>query len=131
MARVLFVYGTLRNGGVYHHVLGTSKYLGTAEADGRMYSLGRFPAAQFYPGDDGSDRITGELYDVSIETLDKVDSLEGFFENRPEISLYVRRKIPLRGVDRRVWAYEFRSELEGRVPRIPHGDWIRFLREGR
>src|SRR5712691_2180403 len=128
MMRLVFVYGTLREGGRLHSYMQTTKpYSGTVFARGTMFSLGSFPGAHLdesaeYP-------VFGEVYEVDKATLDKLDSLEGFYPNQPEISMYVRRRITTYTANAdeiEAWAYEYRGSA--RTP-IRHGDWLRFLRE--
>lgn len=128
----VFIYGTLRRGGALHPVIEDSKFMGEAVATGIMFSLGRFPGVHFLPD---AGRIYGEIYKVTPETLNKLDAIEGFHPDKPEISMYVRRRIePLIPMGKifvrakEVWAYEYRTE-GAKFPRVPHGDWIKHSRE--
>ncbi len=73
----LFVYGTLMKGFHNNHLLTSSKYLGGGmlEIPYYMVSLGdAFPALTPC---EGLNWIKGELYEVTENTLDRVDRLEG------------------------------------------------------
>jgi len=127
MKRLVFVYGTLRRGGRLHSYMKTAEFIEAGTTPGRLFSLGSFPGAHFgstYPGSSG---IHGEVYAVDKTTLDKLDSLEGYHENRPEISMYVRCKVPVttaaHAVDYMVWAYQYRGEARHI---ITSGDWIKY-----
>jgi len=76
----VFVYGTLKRGHGNNHVLGDSTFLGTGEtvARCRLFNSG-FPVLR--PGDKNHAELNrpvrGELFEVSEETLDRLDRLEG------------------------------------------------------
>ncbi|WP_406533608.1 gamma-glutamylcyclotransferase [Methanobrevibacter sp.] len=79
--RKVFVYGTLMSGEGNHGYLDSSKCLGKAFIEGYdMYNVGWYPA--IVPGDS---LIIGELYQVPIEDIPSIDSLEG------EGSLYAKK----------------------------------------
>lgn len=126
-AHAVFVYGTLRKGGLYNRYLANSTFLGMATATGTLLDLGRFPAAYF----SGERTIKGEVYRVTSSVLDALDGLEGFDPKHTELSFYVRRKIKVRLVENGdlndVWAYEFRAESP-RAPVIENGDWVEYLK---
>src|SRR5579859_6470451 len=90
MARV-FVYGTLKRD--YHNsrLMATAKFIGKAYTVDtfRMFSVG-FPVIR--PNDNGHS-VSGELYDVDPETLDRLDALEA------EGRMYDRRSVPVVIVD--------------------------------
>lgn len=119
----VFVYGTLRKGGVYHRYLATSRFVGEAVTPGFMRDHGRFPIAYF----GGGGFIKGEVYQVNSQTLGRLDSLEGFDSDHPERSFYIRRKICVKLMDNgdveNVWAYEFRQDVSA-LPIVESGDWL-------
>ena len=72
-AALIFVYGSLRRGGRWHHVLGNSPFAGRARTR-REWSI--VPVGP-YPGlVPGSESVEGELFLVSAEVLAAVDRLE-------------------------------------------------------
>ena len=83
---IIFVYGTLLKGLERAHVLSSSPCLGPALAQAQLFDLGSYPGI-----DEGNDNVIGELYEVTPETLAELDSIEGYFENSPESSLYLRK----------------------------------------
>jgi len=125
----IFVYGTLRKGDGNHRFLEGEEFVGNTATEGELFSLGRIPGAHFGPG---LGLIQGELYKIGPATLNRLDSLEGYHPERPELSMYVRRKVPLwrdgKADGPEVWAYEYRTPGT-KSPRIPHGDWMRYLRD--
>ena len=83
----VFVYGTLMRGHINHnYYLSKSKFLGAAELSGyAMYAVSSFPGIVTEP----SEKVKGEVFSVNIETLKKLDCLEG------EGSLYIRKMVDL------------------------------------
>lgn len=73
MQHLVFVYGTLRQGEVNHHLLATSQYLGLHETlpEYALYDLGAYPALIH-----GHQVIQGEVYLIDAETLEQLDILE-------------------------------------------------------
>lgn len=86
---LVFVYGSLKRGFGNHGLLEHSKYVGITETvyhNFRMHPLlGSFPAVTACI-DDGF-AIMGELYEVDLPTLKRLDMLEG------NGSLYIRRLV--------------------------------------
>lgn len=70
----VMVYGTLKRGFGNHYLLEGSQYLGDAEVNAAMYSMGGFPAIIL----GGDSTIKGEVYEVDGVTLRQLDSLEGY-----------------------------------------------------
>lgn len=83
----VFVYGTLMRGQINHsYYLSKSEFLGEAELSGyAMYAVSSFPGIVTEP----SEKVKGEVYSVDVETLRKLDCLEG------EGSLYLRKIVDL------------------------------------
>jgi gamma-glutamylcyclotransferase (GGCT)/AIG2-like uncharacterized protein YtfP len=69
----VFVYGTLKRGWGNHRLLTGARYLGDARIRGTMHHLGGFPAIHL----ESDDVVHGELYEVTSETLARLDRLEG------------------------------------------------------
>ena len=95
MKKKIFVYGTLMKGMRNHYYLKDSTYLGVDEIEGyTMYNIGSYPGIV-----KGSDRIKGEVYEVTQETLDMMDALEG------EGYLYLRETINTKYGEAYVYVY--------------------------
>ena len=118
----VFVYGSLMQGLMYHHLLGDSVCVGTAvtQEGFLMISLGPYPAAV----DAAGAPVQGELYEVDDRILADLDRLEGV----PD--LYERRRIALRDQGE-AWMYLMAAEtvpggVEHHAP-VPDGDWRAWL----
>jgi gamma-glutamylcyclotransferase (GGCT)/AIG2-like uncharacterized protein YtfP len=112
--RKVFVYGSLRKGFGLSPVLSSSDYVDTVKTKPKytMYSLGAFPC--IVKG--GNTAITGEIYNISLETERRLDMIEGV----PQ--LYRKGKVEIKGY-RNVLAYFFtKSNAEG-LNKVETGDW--------
>ena len=110
----IFVYGSLREGEYNHVFLENEKYLhpGLTKRHYTFYDLGGFPA--MVKG--GTHAVVGEIYEVSPETLERLDILE----SHPQF--YERQEIVLQG-GMIVQAYILNeSHTQGRTI-IRSGDW--------
>ena len=109
---LVFVYGTLRQGEVNHHLLGKASLCGrhTTRPHYKMFSLGAYPAVVTR----GPDRISGEVYRVDGRTMVELDRLEGYPRS------YDRKLIATPWG--RAWIYLYRESVHGRK-RIPNGIW--------
>ena len=87
---LIFVYGTLKRGGKYHHYLIDQKFVSTGRttAEYTLYQSAGYPA-MVRDGTD-SEGVLGELWSVSTGCLEKLDQLEGVHEK-----LYVRTSVSL------------------------------------
>lgn len=92
-----FVYGTLKQGHGNNRILqqsSTAKFIENAitEPNFTMISLGAFPGVI----EGGNTAIHGEIWSVEDdETKRRLDSLEGYYKNNPESSLYIKQQIKL------------------------------------
>lgn len=112
---LVFVYGTLRQGGHYHGLLSGSRLIESTytKPEYDLVDLGEYPG--MLPG--GRSSVAGEIYEVDDDTLQELDVLE----ECPE--LYTRERISLIGhVD--VWGYLYRGHDAQKKPRILSGDWF-------
>jgi len=75
---LVFVYGSLKKGFRNNKVLGDSKYVGTFKTTTKfkMLDLGYYPALML--DDVGGNVVLGELYEVSGDTFERLDQLEGY-----------------------------------------------------
>jgi len=111
----LFVYGTLKRGGVMHWLLQDFPFLGRAKAeDFMLYDLGPYPAMVY-----GDGVVYGEVYEVSEEFLQSLDWVEGV------PILYRRGLIEVvfeDGLSLKAWAYIYNGSVKG-FPRVESGEW--------
>ena len=104
----VFVYGTLmRNGHNHQYYLQGQKYLGQAILSGyALYNLGSYPGVVA----DETGLVLGELYEIDLKTLRRLDILEG------NGSLYIRQPVEVQIQDETVeaevyvWNGEVRPE---------------------
>ena len=89
--RTIFVYGTLLRGLERASALDSSKFLGPALIKARLFDLGSYPGIA-----EGNDDVIGEVYEVDEEVLGTLDAIEGYNEESPESSLYIRRPVTAR-----------------------------------
>jgi gamma-glutamylcyclotransferase (GGCT)/AIG2-like uncharacterized protein YtfP len=124
-ARV-FVYGSLRQGMGNHGLMGESELIqqDVMMYPGYMVSLGNFPAVMRTNED--LRQIRGEVYDVTKETMSRLDMLEGYpsFYNREQ-------RNTKSGI--LCWVYFLdgtkKSQYYGNRDIVEHGDWVAY-REG-
>jgi gamma-glutamylcyclotransferase (GGCT)/AIG2-like uncharacterized protein YtfP len=104
MKTAIFVYGTLKRDQRNHHFLRDQKFLGEAQTEARyrLYDSGPHPALIDDPH--GVD-VRGEVWQVSEETLQKLDEYEGV----PDY--FSRRPILLQDWDIGVEAYFFNGDV--------------------
>ncbi len=99
--QIVFVYGTLKRGGRWHHLLGDAELLGGARTLApHPLIVDDFPYLLDEPG--RGLIVEGELYRVNSRTLARLDELEGHPHE------YHRRRLPVRAGDGEpceAWAY--------------------------
>lgn len=99
----IFVYGTLKRGDPNHQFLNSSEFICTTRTMKKytMLNLGPFPGVLKNESASTSS-IQGEVYDITAQTLETLDSYEGDWYFREEVELeagitalmYFLRKIP-------------------------------------
>lgn len=139
MTRLMFFYGTLMKGtdsirsSVPEHL--GMRFVGKAQLRGDLHAVysGAFPAYM-----EGEGTITGEVWELPDDPAavqacySRLDSIEGYREDRPETSMYLRVERPLLddGEGRTVQTYLWNHGRDGLTP-IPGGDWLAFERAQR
>lgn len=127
----LFVYGTLlrRCGHPMARFLAEhGRYRGAAKAPGRLYDLGRYPAA--IAEHEEHEWIYGELYDIDEATLRALDDYES--EESPQPAFFGRQlqQVTLEtGDDAEAWVYWFHGPLPASAVPIALGKYEKFFRE--
>lgn len=115
---LVFVYGTLRRGGVraMPGLFPGARFVGGGSVRGSLYDLGEFPGLLL---EGSGPAVTGEVYEVDDDVLDKLDEIEAssfYRRERVEVSL---------GDERRAcWVYVYDPELYPGGVLITSGDWI-------
>ena len=113
----IFVYGTLRSGeALHHHVVRFGvRVAERATAPGRLWSLGWYPGAVFWPP--GGGQVVGErvvLVDLAAAVV-ALDAVE-------EVAQGEYRRVLVDAGGQRAWAWQV-CDVAGH-PRIPGGDWV-------
>lgn len=116
----VFVYGTLRRGGVraMPELFPGSEFVGRASVRGQLYDFGEYPGLRL--GESGL-HVAGEVYEVSEEVLRKLDDIEA-------PAYYSRREVEVSLGDGTVkcWIYEPDLSLYPSRTLIASGDWIAY-----
>lgn len=117
---LVFVYGTLRRGGVraMPELFPGSKFVGGASVCGRLYDFGEYPG--LLSGGAGPP-VVGEVYEVGEDVLKKLDDIEA-------PAHYSRREVEVSLGDSGVkcWVYEPDLSLYPSRTLITSGDWIEY-----
>ena len=121
MTQYVFVYGTLKKAYWNHRLLaGRAKFLGDTTITGKLYNFG-LPG--YVMGDEGT--VHGELYSFDDPTVLKdLDRLEGYNEQNPGKSFYIRSVVSTKLDDKEINAFVYeinRPMKEGDL--IPTGKW--------
>jgi gamma-glutamylcyclotransferase (GGCT)/AIG2-like uncharacterized protein YtfP len=124
----VFVYGTLRQNGRFHSVFELDSLIATGTVNGRLYDThAGFPAMTL--GNDqhplsNSERVVGELYLVSPETLQRIDRIESIPYHYTREKILVHTGIPFAYM--RSWVYIQDEDhcREHNHATIKNGDWI-------
>ncbi len=129
-----FAYGTFREGGSDHALLGSAPILDEDSKlfGGRLYDLGPYPAAKplpkaeaGQPAEESKDNepIHGELYEISDDILKKLDA----HEDHPY--LYQRKQediVTSGGKTVKAWVYWYKHSTE-HAKIVANGDYKPFL----
>jgi gamma-glutamylaminecyclotransferase len=107
---IVFVYGTLKQGGCRHHHLGDAESLGAGRTrpEFRLYDCGEYPAMVRAAS---GVAILGELWRIDPSRLSILDDQEGV-----EVGLYERVTIPIRtesGEEVSAIAYLYGRSIDG------------------
>lgn len=121
--KLVFVYGTLREGDCRYglsslvNLLSKDAYI----EDFQLARLGSFPG--IVPG---QGRVKGELHLYS--TFKELDHIEGFCEDQPESSLFLRQEVTVFTGPRkeriRASTYVYNHDDSRRLNVIESGDWF-------
>ena len=110
--KLIFVYGTLKRGGLNHHYLAGQDFSGEARtAPGRrLFDLGGFPGLVARPED--TEGVVGEVWSVDDACLAGLDVLESIDEN-----FYRRETVALLPpfAGQTVEAYVYPHDVAGRA----------------
>lgn len=106
----IFVYGTLRPGKGEKVMI-----------PGQIYDFGWFPGLILNEG--GPDSfVTAEVIEADDEKLAQLDRYEGYYEEDPQRSLYVRQKL-WDG-----WVYVYNKSVD-KSSLVVSGDWLEYTKK--
>jgi gamma-glutamylcyclotransferase (GGCT)/AIG2-like uncharacterized protein YtfP len=118
----VFVYGSLLSGLGNHRLLEGSTLVGNTVTppEFTMLDLGAFPGVIHVV--EGGTPIMGEVYEVTDETLNRLDRLEGYNSFEPTHGLYNRMEIPTEFGEAFIYTY---NNMYGRsvIHPVENGDW--------
>lgn len=115
----VYVYGSLRKGGMFSNALSTSAFLGKKELEGFvLYDLGLYPAVKF--SDNLKKKVVVEEYSINDKTLHRLDQIEG------HPSFYKRTRL----VDN-AFIYVLNGDPSKHDPIIENGDWLKYIKENK
>lgn len=119
---LVFVYGTLRRGGLRSmpELFPGSKFVGDARAGGSLYDLGPHP---FLLLEESGSSVVGEVYEVDGELLKRLDDVESSAD-------YLRRQTEVSLGDRTAtcWTYTPDADSFPDGVLIKSGDWVEYAR---
>jgi gamma-glutamylcyclotransferase (GGCT)/AIG2-like uncharacterized protein YtfP len=123
----LFVYGTLLAGMRLHERLAEAHCLGPAIIRGKLLDLGAYAGLV-----EGDSVVIGEIYEIDLPLLERLDHVEGFRPDDPAGSLYLRKDVRVRrfadGTTVDAATYYF-SRATGMEHQITCGDFRRYETE--
>lgn len=122
MNHLVAVYGSLREGMHNHRLLerGDAKLIGEfkTKPEYTMFSLGSFPGVS----KKGKSSIVLEVYEVDDDTLENLDSLEGYRKNNPKESFYIREVIDTPFGE----SYIYLTAQRKNTDIVESGDWKKY-----
>lgn len=126
----VFVYGTLRRGGVNHRLLEAANFCGETSIPGFvMWSFGAYPAVVPAESAGAAPSIKAELYEVDAGLLARLDRLEDYYGPGHPRNLYDRREAT-DAAGRRAFLYVLephrleQKPFSKRKQLLPGGDWM-------
>ncbi|MBC7608772.1 MAG: gamma-glutamylcyclotransferase [Polaromonas sp.] len=130
-ARYVFVYGTLRRGEQrdINLLQPTPVYIGCGQTPGLLYDLGAYPGVRL----GGSQRVHGEIYQISPELERQLDEIEEVWPQ--QTGEYTRQKVRVEftgvsaasasGSQQTCLVYEIAERRTVGMPVIASGDWLK------
>jgi gamma-glutamylcyclotransferase (GGCT)/AIG2-like uncharacterized protein YtfP len=124
----VFVYGTLMRG--LFNDMHLRPFVDFGSIDGDMYIVEIAENQFMYPaGIPGSGTIRGEVYGIEPETVKYLDFIEGYDDDYPQESLFIRKLVKVNldsGNETEAYVYFFNKPIDG-LKLIEHGDFRKFI----
>jgi len=129
----VFVYGTLRRGGVraVPRLFPDARVVGAGTVRGWLHDLGAYPGLLLEPN---GQAIVGEVYLVTAAALRAMDRIERYDASDEARSYYVRRRVAValsEGGTVEAWVYECNERVYRLGAPISATDWIAYARAKR
>lgn len=121
----VFVYGTLKRGEGNHRLLEESKFIGNDVLKGfKLYDLPYgFPCV--VKSNSNDDEVSGEVYEVDSQTLERLNILEGYCEKGFKYNHYDRLEEKTI-LDNNVFVYVY-TETPDNGTLIKDGCWTKYI----
>lgn len=124
---LVFVYGTLRQGGVREmpRLFPQCPFVGVGMAQGRLYDFGAYPG--FMPAAEDAGDVIGEVYEVPAIVLRALDDIERYEPQNEAGSYYLRREVNVTLQDGScvvAWVYVYNPDFYDLHHPIAGNDWI-------
>lgn len=127
-ARHVFVYGTLRRGGIndINRLHPSPRFLGAAQVRGELYHLGAYPGMTL----GGDAWVQGEVYAIDPALEPVLDEIEDLGSHPTDE--YVKREIPVTvdGQTLPCLVYEINPRYAIAALRVNGGDWMKAIAPG-
>ncbi|MFC3147095.1 gamma-glutamylcyclotransferase [Piscinibacterium candidicorallinum] len=127
MARLLFVYGTLRRGETndINRFEPAPRYVGESRIRGYLYDRGTYPGLVL---DGSGDWVVGEVYDIAPALEPQLDALEAEYPAAPDE--FPKETVRLTVNDERESAivYAMHKKFAAEATPIAGGDWVAYRR---
>ncbi|MBV7541892.1 gamma-glutamylcyclotransferase [Acidovorax sp. sic0104] len=124
-SRWVFVYGTLRKGGSNDitRLQPAPQFVGRGRIAGTLYHLGAYPGVTL----GGPQWVQGEVYAIEAALEAVLDEIESLGENPTDE--YIKREldVDVEGTVLPCLVYEINPRYVLDAPRVPEGDWVKFL----
>lgn len=129
---IIAVYGSLRKELPLSGVLRSEKFIGYGKVEGTIQPVG----GAFFPGfiEGSNSKVIVEVYEVTEEVLNRLDNIEGYYQDVPEQSMYIRKKILVDLDDSKKPIISYIYVWNGKrrplsTPIIESGDWVAHKKE--
>ena len=128
MSDYIFIYGTLAPDLAPDEISRTVrklKFVGRGFVYGKLYDLGEYPGAKLIRR--ARSKIRGRVYQLptSKQVIKSLDAYEEFIPDKPEKSLYLRKRAPVtldNGKTIETWIYEYNGDVSY-SPVVRGGDY--------
>lgn len=110
-------------------IIAGADVVGRGYIHGQLFDLGAYPGAILSKSP--ADKVFGIVHRIEARAWPELDAFEGFHENAPARSEFLRRKTQVHGIEGRTtlqaWIYLYNGRTH-RAKRILTGDYLEFLK---